>query len=168
MRQLLAVAILLAFTVGLMYLMLLGWNRRSNRIEIEPLPEIPTVLDPQGDRTTGVYVTSTLAGQPYERVVSQGLGVKSAAEVSVLSDGVLIKREGASDLFVPLGALKEVGRTAGMIGKFAAPGSIVVLRWVWGDTFLDTGVHVRSDTARKVLFDQLTTALHSQEEGKDL
>lgn len=149
-------------TVGIMYLMLHGWNSRTRKIQIEALPSVPEESTEGAVRTHGIYVTSTLAAQPYERITAQGLGVKSAVEVIVRADGVLLLRQGAADLFIPLTLLQRVGVTSGMIGKFAAPGSIVVLRWTLDALALDTGIHIRSDEARAALIEQITELIDSR------
>ncbi len=156
--------ILVGITIGIMYLMLHGWNARTRKIDIEALPELPAETDEDAPTTSGIYVTSTLAGQPYERVTAQGLGVKAAVDVVVREDGVLLRRQGADDLFIPRLSLHQIGRTAGMIGKFAAPGSIVVIRWKLDDLMLDTGIHVRSDAPREILIEQLTALIDEPSE----
>lgn len=156
MRQFFAVLILILFTLGLMYFMLSGWQRRGKKIPIDSLPELPDGDWRAGPATSGIYVSSTLAGMRFERVVSQGLGVKAAAQVYVLAEGVVILREGASDLFIPISAMKEVGLTSGMVGKFAGPDSILVIRWRAGQVPLDTGIHIRSQEQRQELLARIS------------
>lgn len=167
MPHLLAVIILLLVTVALMYLMLRGWNNRGRRIVVDELPELPAGPWQEGGSTTGIYVTTTLAGMPYERVVTRGLGVKAAVEVYVRADGVVLQRQGATDLFIPRADLQQVRTTSGMIGKFAAPDSIVVLRWSAGSTLVDTGVHIRGEEQRRDLLQRLTTLLNTPDESRN-
>lgn len=148
MPHLLGVLILLALTALILLAMRRGWRRRERALVITDLPELPAGTTPGSGATAGIYVTTTLAGQPYERVVTRGLGVKSAAEVEVRLDGIAISRQGARSLFLPRGRITGVGTTSGMVGKFAAPDSIVVLTWWAGDTLVDTGIHIRSAPER--------------------
>lgn len=157
--RLLAALILLALTLVLLALMRRGWIKRGERIVVGPLPELPVGQWQNTQSTHGIYVTSTLAGQPYERVVTHGLGLKSAVDVYVEPEGIILQRQGAADLYIPLSDLSGVRTTSGMIGKFAGADSIIVLEWTAGGTALDTGIHVRSHSERQDLLDQINGAL---------
>jgi len=153
MPYLFAVLFLLALTALILILMRRGWRNRERRIIINDLPELPQGAVPTSHATHGIYVSTTLAGMPLERVVTRGLGVKSAVEVNVREDGIVLERQGAQNLFIPRASLEKVGTTSGMIGKFAAAGSILVFTWSAGGTRVDTGVHIRNDAERAALFD---------------
>jgi len=155
MPQLFAVLILLALTLVLLWLMRRGWRNRERAIRISELPALPPGPTPREQGTSGVYVATTLAGQPLERVVTRGLGVRSRVIVFVRDTGVILQRQGANSLFIPFSHLHEVGTTGGMIGKVAAPDSIIVFTWNVGDTLVDTGVHIRDTSARLTLLDHI-------------
>lgn len=160
--QVLGVLILLLLTLVLLFLMRRGWAKRGASITVGALPELPPGEWQNAPSTRGIYVTSTLAGQPYERVVTRGLGSKSAVDVYVEPDGIVLQREGARDLYIPLSDLAQVRTTSGMIGKFAGADSIIVLQWNAGGTALDTGIHVRSHAERQHLIDRLNAALRGE------
>jgi len=86
-RHTIAVVLLILLTLGLMYFMLSGWQSRGKKIPLEELPPLPPGDWREREGTRGIYVSTTLAGLRFERVVSQGLGVKAAAVVHVLPDG---------------------------------------------------------------------------------
>lgn len=157
--QLLGALILLALTLVLLALMRRGWKNREKRIVVGELPELPAGQWRRPDSVHGIYVTTTLAGQPYERVVTRGLGLKAAVDVHVGAGGIVLERQGATDLYIPLTDLAGVTTTGGMVGKFAAADSIVVLRWSVDGTDLDTGIHIRSDADREQLLELINTAL---------
>src|SRR5690625_5824287 len=102
MPHLLAVVILIALTLIILALMRRGWRNREKAITISHLPPLPPGPTPNEPGVTGVYVSTTLAGQPLERVVTKGLGVKSPVRVFIRDDGVLLERRGATSLFIPL------------------------------------------------------------------
>lgn len=160
--QLLGALILLALTLVLLALMRRGWNNRRRRIVVDPLPGLPAGQWRGAPSTHGIYVTTTLAGQPYERVVTRGLGLKAAVDVYVDEGGIVLERQGATDLYIPFADLSGVTTTSGMVGKFAAPDSIVVLQWTVGGTALDTGIHVRSDDDRQDLLQRIDGALQGK------
>lgn len=167
MPYVLGVIFLILLTVAILYLMRRGWQNRARKIVITELPELPPGPTSAEEATAGIYVSTTLAGMPYERVVTRGLGVKSAVAVYVRGGGVLLQRQGARDLFIPRATLTNVATTSGMIGKFAAPDSIVVLTWSAGGTPVDTGIHIRNGDARAHLLNRLTTLLNSPNETED-
>lgn len=147
MARVLAVVLLILLTLIIFQLMRRGWRNRERRIVINDLPALPPGSDTP-PTASGVYVSTTLTGMPYERVVTRGLGVKSEVDVHVRPDGVVLERRGAPSLFIPRGDLRGVTTTGGMIGKFAAADSIVVFTWLAGDTTVDTGVHIRGGEDR--------------------
>lgn len=152
----LAILILAAVTVLIFVGMRRGWRTRERSVLIQDLPALPpgTTLE-QTPGTSGIYVSTTLAGKPLERVVTLGLGTRSAVQVHVDPAGVLLARTGAQDLFIPAPALTGIRTTGGMIGKVAAADSIIVLTWSSDAIALDTGVHIRSDADRAHLLGAL-------------
>ncbi len=166
MPYLFGVLFLILLTAVLLLLMRRGWANRERRIVISDLPQLPPGPTAGVGPSRGIYVASTLAGLPYERVVAKGLGVKSAVDIFVRDDGVLLERQGANSLFIPRKDLKQIQTTGGMIGKFAAPGSIVVLQWFAAGTLLDTGVHIRDHAERQELINRLNNLLGSPNESR--
>lgn len=136
------------------WLMWLGWRGRVRRQEhLEALPGVPAgfTAGPVDD-VEAVYVATTLAGQPLERVAAHGLGVRSAAVLRVGHDGVLVQRRAEHDVFIARTALRGVRLERGMVGKFVEREGLVVLTWSLGDAMLDTGLRLRhrADRARVV------------------
>lgn len=156
-----AVLFLLALTALILFSMRRGWRNRERRIIINDLPGLPEGAVPGAHGTHGIYVSTTLAGMPYERVVTRGLGVKSAVDVNVREDGIVLERQGARSLFIPRANLENVSTTSGMIGKFAGANSILVFTWAAGGTRVDTGVHIRNEAERAALFEAATRLTHS-------
>lgn len=158
----LTVTIAVAMGVVALWGMRAGWRHRGARTA-SLVPALPPVLadgDPAlGAPATGpmeaTYVSSTVAGDWLERIVAHDLGVRSGAVVQVFAGGVRIERDGAADLFVPAGALRAVGTTPGMAGKYVGGDGLVVLTWQapgddtagtgtgTGTTLVDTGLRPR-------------------------
>lgn len=120
-----------------------GWRHRGQRqAGLGPLPAVPNA---PGDVLTpalkGLYVSSTTAGNWQDRIVAQGLGVRAPAIVRLTEDGVLIDREGADPIFVPVKDLIEVTTAPGIAGKVMGEADgILIIRWRLGETELDSGV----------------------------
>jgi hypothetical protein len=108
-----------------------------------------------------MYVSTTLHGDWLERVVAHGLGGRGEAVATVTGDGILLARTGEPDLFVPVGALREVRREAGQVGKFVEEGGLVVLTWEHGGRLLDTAFRTRRAEARPLLTAAATALLGS-------
>src|SRR5699024_7864725 len=169
----LAVLVLAAVTALVFVAMYRGWRRRARRLIVTELPALPAGSAPaEVPAIEGVYVASTLAGQPWERVSAHGLGVKSAVQIQVFTatdaatggGGVLLTRRGARDVFIPAGQLRQVRRASGMIGKVVETDGLVILTWQAGDTLLDTGLRTRYAADRTVLFDRIHTLLSARGE----
>lgn len=136
-----------------------GWRHRRVRTAavVPTLPPVPAADDPAlGPATTGTfegtYVSSTVAGDWLERVVAQDLGVRSQAVVQVFRGGIRIERPGATDVFVPAGALHDARTAPGMAGKYVGGDGLVVLTWTPGDAgSLDTGLRLRRTEDRAAL-----------------
>ena len=120
-----------------------GWRHRGRRQSgLGPLPAVPNA---PGDVITpalkGLYVSSTTAGNWQDRVVAQGLGVRAQAIVRLSEDGVLVDREGADPIFVPVKDLVEVTTAPGIAGKVMGQADgILIIRWRLGGTELDSGI----------------------------
>ncbi len=150
---------LLALVPVVWFLMLRGWRaRRREQAEGLALPEPAPA--PEGGSAPGVveavYVSTTLAGQPFERVVVHGLGARSAASAGVADGALLVLRRGARSFAVPGSDVLGVDRRRGQVGKFVAGrGGLVVVTWRLGEVPLDTALHCR----RREDADALTAAV---------
>lgn len=111
---------------------------------LPPLPRVPAGGADHGVTTT--YVGTTVAGDHTQRVVARGLGRRCEAVALVRTDGLLLARRGAPDLFVPARQLDDVRRTD----------SMVVLRWHHGGQALETGLRTRNRTERDRLTDRIS------------
>ena len=97
----------------------------------------------------GLYVATTLAEQPLERVAAHGLGFRSRATISLSPDGIVVEPRGRDPYFIPRSALQAVERATWAIDKAVEPGGLVVLTWRLGDTVLDS--YFRMDNGPEVL-----------------
>ncbi len=119
-----------------------GWRSRAARQSHLPaLPVLPP--DPGPDLLpplTGLYVSTTTAGQWQDRIVTHTLGRRAAGAARLLAAGICIERDGEVDIFVPAGDLVEVTTAPGIAGKVTGQrDGILIFRWLLGDTLLDSG-----------------------------
>lgn len=148
----LSVTILAAFVALVGLGMWHGWRRRA-RESAAAVPALPAVPGDLGATRLGpleaTYVSSTTSGDWLDRVAAHDLGARSAAEVEVHDSGVLLRRRGAANVFVPAASLRAVGTAPGIAGKVVGGDGLVVLTWTAGaDRLLDTGLLVRHRAER--------------------
>jgi len=133
-----------------------GWRHRAARQA--GLPELPDATQAVGDvlipALTGLYVSTTTAGNWQDRIVARGLGFRADATVLLTPEGVLIDRNGADPIFVPVQDLLEVTTAPGIAGKvMGQPDGILIVRWRLGDTVLDSGIRADDRDAQTEFLD---------------
>ncbi|MER8030585.1 hypothetical protein ABTZ78_16690 [Streptomyces bauhiniae] len=137
----------LALFVALVYwLMREGWKWRGTlQSDLPELPEVPDGLGPEKLSMSGRYHGSTTAGQWLDRIVAHGLGSRSRAELTLTDEGLAVERPGATDFFIPAGALRGARLDKGIAGKVLTEGGLLVVTWAHGEKLIDSGF--RSDHA---------------------
>ncbi|GAA4372483.1 hypothetical protein [Paeniglutamicibacter cryotolerans] len=146
-----AIAITVAAVLVFIALIGLGWRNRLRRQSgIAPLPQAPADLPPSRS-FEGQYVCTTTADDWLDRIAVHSLGLRTNAGVRVFAAGVLIERDGAAPVFIAADALRGVGRSSGMAGKFVEKDGLLVLTWMLGDKAVDTGFRPRYHQEMKEL-----------------
>lgn len=130
----------LLILVALVYwLMRQGWNwRRVLQSDLPPLPVVPGETGPAVLAASGRYHGTTTAGNWLDRVVAHGLGTRSLAELTLTEHGLLARRPGDTDLWIPAAALRGARIDSGIAGK-VVPGGLLVVTWSHQGTDLDSG-----------------------------
>ena len=165
-ERLLLTAIVIAGIACCLLLMRWGWVRRGRRQgDVARLPAVPPV--PVARLATDVtdvearYLGSTRAGDWLDRVVVYGLGVPSAALVSVRgavdapARGVWVKRRGAPDIFVAADDVRGARHDRAAAGRAYEAEGVLVITWCHQQDAIDLGLRVR-DPAKA---ERLRTAL---------
>ncbi|WP_262062300.1 hypothetical protein [Streptomyces sp. STR69] len=137
----------LALFIALVYwLMREGWKWRGTlQGDLPELPDAPSDPGPAKLTMSGRYHGSTTAGQWLDRIVAHGLGTRSRVELTLTDAGLDVVRPGATDFFIPAGALREALLGKGIAGKVLSEGGLLVVTWAHGDRLIDSGF--RSDHA---------------------
>jgi hypothetical protein len=133
--------------LAVLWAMRRGWKARGARqSDIAPPPDAPASLAAvEVAGVTGVFLGSTSHGDWLDRIVVHDLGVRSRAICDVGPEGVLLRREGARDVFVPTALLRAAGTARGIAGKAYERGGVLVVTWELGGRLVDTGF--RADAA---------------------
>ncbi|RAJ35847.1 hypothetical protein K353_05050 [Kitasatospora sp. SolWspMP-SS2h] len=141
-------------TVGLLILIALvywlmrqGWNWRRTLQSDLPAPE-PAPQDPGPAllAAPGRYHGSTTAGNWLDRVVAHGLGRRSLAELTLTERGLLARRPGEDDLWIPAAALTGARTDSGLAGK-VVPSGLLVVGWRLGGSELESGFRLDAAAA---------------------
>ncbi|MFZ2510607.1 MAG: transporter [Gordonia sp. (in: high G+C Gram-positive bacteria)] len=138
------VTVVVLLWLGLIALALRGWRKRG-RAQAQQLGDFPAVPADVGEvllgPTTGVYVGSTLAPRWATRVAVGDIGDRAAVELSRYRQGILLRRAGASPIWIPHEAITAVRTEHGLAGKVMTRDGVLVIRWrLPSGTELDSGV----------------------------
>lgn len=154
MDRLIPVLILVAVLVLLFFLMWKGWkNRQATQTNI-PEPQRPT-SEPSGPAYQGMYVATTYASNPLERINVHHLGVRTNGTLHIEDDRVVFLLDGIEGIEIPFTAIDEVTTASGMVGKFVEKDGLVVIVWTLGDTQVATGFRPRLAHARTEILESL-------------
>lgn len=130
--------------------MYFGWRARSRKYR--GLPALGPMPSDSGDTVAvdaGLYVATTVSGQPLERVAAHGLGFRSRAAVTVTRNGIGVALTGQEPFFISSSSLVAVGRATWAIDTAVEPGGLVVVTWRLAESELDS--YFRMDNGPEVL-----------------
>ena len=103
MERLIPALVLLLVTLLVFWLMLRGWRSRAGSQSGLPTPARPVVGSPVlHGPIEGMYVATTSAGDPYDRIAVHGLGLRTAADVVLTEAGLVFDRAGVPFTYVDL------------------------------------------------------------------
>jgi hypothetical protein len=126
-------AIVLAVLLVALVLMWLGWRARKRRQAAMGSPlAVPADLGSVNGTFEGLYVATTVADSPLDRIAVRGLGFRSRAEVSVAPEGVVLALRGQDPVFIPASDLRAVTRATWTIDRVVEDGGLVLVAWTLG------------------------------------
>jgi hypothetical protein len=145
-RTRLLIYVLIGFVV-IIGLAVLGWmTRRRRQRSIPATVPMPADVGELIAEFEGFYVSTTLDGQPLNRVAVRGLGFRARATIAVAAAGVVLDLPG-NTVFIPRADIREVTRSNYTIDRVVEPGGLVLLAWTLGDTKLDSYLRVTETEA---------------------
>ena len=118
----------------------LGWLARRRRHRDLAAPQAPDGFQAVLDAPI-LYVATTTAGDPYDRVAVHGLGFRARGRVAVGPAGVVLDLPGTAVL-VPVADLVGVERATWTIDRVVEPGGLLRITWRLGARELDTYLRV--------------------------
>lgn len=134
MDRSLLMAIVLAFLLLLLALMLFGWRRRQRSQAAFPRPRaVPADLGDPLLVADAFYVATTLAEQPLERITVAGLGYRARAVISVAERGLALAIPGQEAIFIPAEDIRALEHATWTIDRVVEHDGMVLVRWSIGD-----------------------------------
>jgi hypothetical protein len=122
------VAVLIVAVVA--WLMLRSWRRRTVRDETLSSYPVPVSLGAPVFETEVLYVATTPASEPLERLAVAGLAFRGSARIEVLAEGVILRIAGESTTFIPADRLVGAGLASYAIDRGVEPEGLVALTWI--------------------------------------
>jgi hypothetical protein len=128
-----------AFIVAVVVLMAVGWrNRRRRQAGLGPLPTPPAELGEIFHSEDALYLATTRADAPLDRIAIRGLGFRAEARVTITASGVLLELVGEPQLFIAADRLRGVGVATWTVDRGVERDGLVFVRWELGDEPVDS------------------------------
>lgn len=148
--------IVIAFGVLLLALMIFGWrSRRRRQASVAPPQAPPADLGTSLGTFEGKYVATTIADTPLDRIVVHGLGFRGSASVTVTDTGLLVRRVGSADTWIPKADLRDWRRATWTIDRVVESGGLDLIQWQLGDRVVDSYFRMATAPAFETALDAL-------------
>jgi len=90
-----------------------------------------------------LYLATTVAGSPLDRVTTNGLGFRARARVEPREDGLVLALAGEPARLIPRVALRGAGHANWTIDRATGGDRLVAVRWLLGDAEVES--YLRAD-----------------------
>jgi len=136
----LPIAIVISVAVGIVFWLLArSWRARMRRqAELGMLAAPPAEIGAIALTEDLLYVATTRAGAPLERIVVAGLGFRARAVVTVAATGILLQLAGEAPAFIPKADVRGAGRATWTIDRAVNTDGLVFVRWILGGAEVDS------------------------------
>lgn len=160
MDRTLSTTIVIALIVLALAGMILGWRARKKRQSFLPRPlAVPDDVGAELFSQKALYVATTIARDPLNRVTVKGLGFRAKGAVIVTQGGVILSLDGSDDVFIPKSDLRDVERATWTIDRVVESGGLVLVAWNLGETAVDSYLRVSEPADPDALIDALATLI---------
>jgi hypothetical protein len=138
----------------------LAWRaRRSRQAGLPALDAPPSDAGAIALVDDLLYVATTRADAPLDRITVSGLAFRSRATITVTESGIRLDLAGSAPAFVPRAALRGVGRATWTVDRVVNRDGLVFVRWVLGDSELDSYLRSAEPDALVAAITDLLTPL---------
>jgi hypothetical protein len=126
----LGLALFILLGLALLLLMLLSWRRRAKRQAGLGKPSAPPAdLGAPHGSFPGLYLATTLAGQPLQRVAIRPLGFRAEGSLLVAEGGIVVTLVGSDPWFIPRSDLAGARRASWTIDRGVEEDGLNLLAW---------------------------------------
>lgn len=150
----LPIALVIIVLLGVLFWFIYrSWRAKQRRQADIGQPESPPADLGEPEFTDDLlYVASTRADAPLDRITIAGLGFRARAVVTTAPSGIVLDLAGRGPVFIPKESVRGVGRATWTIDRVVDTDGLIFVRWVLGTTEIDS--YLRSTDP-----DRLVTAL---------
>ncbi|MDL9935787.1 hypothetical protein QSJ18_03420 [Gordonia sp. ABSL1-1] len=144
------IALIVAGLGSMVYLLLTGRATRAAG-QTEQVGEFPATPDDLGEprlpAATGLYLGTTLAPSWQNKITVGDIGDRATTTMTAYPAGVLLDRQGASDIWIPQTSITAARTERGHAGKVMTADGVLVIRWLLPNgTEVDTGIRADDKT----------------------
>lgn len=157
-----ALLVIVAVAAVLLGLGVWAWVRRTRRDEGLPAPvgELPGDARVSGTYP-GLYVATTRAGEPLERLAIRGLGFRSRVDIAVTDAGVVLDLAGQPRMLIRADRIVDAGQATVAIDRVVERDGLTRLSWrITDDTVVDSYLRPQEASA-KALADDIRSHLQT-------
>lgn len=162
MNREIALFIVLAIGALALFAAWRGWQ--SKVAKFSHLPALPQASALTGELIAGfevMYMATTPSAEPLERIALKPLAFRAKARLEVRTDGLGLFLTGEGDCAIERTQIVGVGVATWTIDKVVDSEGLVFIRWMWGETTVDSYLRV-VDHSR----DDVISALEMVRNGK--
>ena len=150
--------IVLAFLALLLLGMWLAWRARAARDAGVPAgPPVPADGIHPLVTTAVLYVATTRAGQPLERLAIRGLAFRASADLTVATEGVVLSVPGQDPVFLAADQIVSAEPATWTIDRVVEADGLLSFRWRSAGTDVESYVRVIDPTQHTRVLDALTS-----------
>ncbi|MFB2599796.1 hypothetical protein ACEXQE_18580 [Herbiconiux sp. P17] len=156
-----------------------AWRARKKRQAAFQNPVDAPATDARGaelGRASVLYVATTTAGEPLDRLTIPGLAFRGRGVVTVFEQGVSLTIPGEPETFIPRESLRSVGTSTWAIDRVVETGGLVRFDWTYRadagpvevESYvraIELGDATRLIDATDAIIPISETPLHPQQEG---
>lgn len=110
------------------------WARTKRQSGYAQLAPVPSDLPETIAEFTGLYLATTPAGAPLDRIVVRGLGFRARTVIEFTERGIVFMR----DRYLPRESITAIGRASWTIDRGVETDGLSVISWQLGDDAVES------------------------------
>ena len=164
MQREIVAAVLIALFAAFVALAVRSVKKRVEAASGLNLTDVSALSGEEIAAAAGLYVSTVETARPLERIAGKGLMHRGQARLSVLTDGVIIDRNGESTIAIAAADLCGVSRASATIDKGVESDGLLAISWMAGELCLTTNLRLARADDTDELFETLVSM--SKKEAK--